>query len=96
MGTGVKLVLRSRRGMDIGSVARQAGVRPELARAFFRQGLLEPPEATAAVVLARAVRLRRDLDLNYAGAALACELLARIDELEARLRRYEAPTDRPR
>ena len=27
-------------------------------------------------------RLRRDLGLNYAGAVLACELLARIDELE--------------
>jgi hypothetical protein len=27
--------------------------------------------------------------LSYAGAVLACELLARIDELEERLRRYE-------
>ena len=43
----------------------------------------------AAARLARAARLRRDLGLNYAGAVLACELLARIDELEARLRRYE-------
>jgi chaperone modulatory protein CbpM len=96
MATGVKLVLRSQPRIDVGRVAREAGVRPELARAFFRQGVLEPPETTAAVVLARAARLRRDLDLNYAGAALAIELLARIDELEARLRRYEAPTDRPR
>ncbi len=39
--------------------------------------------------LARAVRLRRDLGLNYAGAMLACDLLDRIDELERRLRRYE-------
>jgi hypothetical protein len=31
------------------------------------------------------VRLRRDLGLNYAGAVLASELLARIDELERRL-----------
>jgi hypothetical protein len=29
-------------------------------------------------------RLRRDLGLNYAGAVLACELLARIQELESR------------
>ena len=36
-------------------------------------------------MLARAARLRRDLGLNYAGAVLACELLARIDELEQRL-----------
>jgi len=39
----------------------------------------------AAARLARTVRLRRDLGLNYAGAILACELLARIDDLEARL-----------
>ena len=36
-------------------------------------------------MLARASRLRRDLGLNYSGAVLACELLARIDELEQRL-----------
>jgi hypothetical protein len=35
------------------------------------------------------MRLRRDLGVNLAGALLACDLLARIDELEARLRRYE-------
>jgi hypothetical protein len=39
--------------------------------------------------VARAARLRRDLALNCAGAVLACELLARIDELERRLSRYE-------
>lgn len=33
-----------------------------------------------------AVRLQRDLGVNAAGAALAVELLARIDALEARLR----------
>jgi hypothetical protein len=43
----------------------------------------------AAAVLARAARLRRDLGLNYAGAVMASQLLARIDELEERLRRYE-------
>jgi hypothetical protein len=45
--------------------------------------------ADAAARLARTMRLRRDLGLDYAGAILACQLLARIDELEARLRRYE-------
>ncbi|HWE12950.1 MAG TPA: chaperone modulator CbpM [Solirubrobacteraceae bacterium] len=38
-----------------------------------------------ALLLGRAVRLRRDLGVNYAGAVLACELLARIDQLERRL-----------
>jgi hypothetical protein len=50
---------------------------------------------SAAPRVARAVRLRRDLGLNYAGAVLACELLERIDELEERLRRYETD-NRPR
>ncbi len=36
--------------------------------------------------VATAVRLQRDLDVNLAGAALAIELLERIDRLEARLR----------
>jgi hypothetical protein len=96
VGAGVKLVLRSPQRLDLGRVASAAGVRPELARAFFGYGLLEPPEEVAAMQLALATRLRRDLGLNYAGAALACELLARIDELEARLRRYEAPINRLR
>ena len=52
-----------------------------------------PPDAAAR--LAKAARLRRDLALNYAGAVLACELLARIEQLEERLRRYEPP-DHPR
>ena len=34
-----------------------------------------------------ALRLQRDLDVNLPGAALALELLERIDALEARLRR---------
>jgi hypothetical protein len=41
-------------------------------------------------------RLRRDLGLNYAGAILACDLLARIEELEARLSRHEPPRPTPR
>jgi len=35
---------------------------------------------------ATALRLQRDLDVNLAGAALALELLERIERLEARLR----------
>jgi chaperone modulatory protein CbpM len=53
-------------------------------------GLLEPYPVDAAARIARAARLRRDLGVNYAGAVLACELLARIDELQRRLSRYES------
>ena len=48
-----------------------------------------PIEVRTLARIAAAARLRRDLGLNWAGAVLACELLARIDELERRLRRYE-------
>ena len=84
------------------ALARDAGMHPDLVRRFVALGLVEPVGGTAAGAagavfpagtaarLARAARLRQDLGLSYAGAVLACELLERIDELEARLRRYEA------
>jgi hypothetical protein len=85
-------------GLD--ALAREAGMHPELVRRLLALGLLERAAGTAgageavypraaAARLARAARLRRDLGLSYAGAVLACELLERIDQLEARLRRYE-------
>jgi hypothetical protein len=74
-------------------LARDSGLHPDVVRRLIAIGLVDghppfPPDAAAQ--LARAVRLRRDLGLGYAGAVLACELLARIDELEARLRASEA------
>ena len=93
------------RAIEIDALAREAGLHPELVRRFVRLGLLETVGGTAraplfprdaAARLARAARLRRDLGLSYAGAVLASDLLARIDELEERLRRYELPTNRSR
>ena len=90
--------------VEIDVLARQAGLHPELVARFVQLGLLEPHISAdsvprfprdAAARIARAARLRRDLALNYAGAVLASELLARIDQLEERLSRYEPP-DRPR
>jgi hypothetical protein len=54
----------------------------------------DPFRPDAAALLARAMRLRHDLGLNYAGAVLAVELLDRIDQLERRLGRYEDPRHR--
>jgi hypothetical protein len=97
-GTGTALVLRARPAgtATLDELAREAGVHPELARRLVRMGLLDPLPTgadswppSAGPRLARAVRLRRDLGLNYAGAMLACDLLDRIDELERRLRRHE-------
>jgi hypothetical protein len=89
------LVVRRERRPVVGleALAREAGLHPELVRRLIALGLLERAGGTvadplyalgAAARLARAARLRRDLGLNYAGAVLACELLARIDALEAR------------
>jgi hypothetical protein len=98
---GTRLALQRVELVSIESLALQAGIHPELARRLLRLGLIEPCDGTTAVplfhrqdilLLARALRLRRDLGLNYAGAVLACELLARIDELE---RRPAAPASVP-
>jgi MerR-like DNA binding protein len=83
------LVRRSAVPIEIRVLAREAGVHPDLVRRFVALGLLEPYPVDAAARIARAARLRRDLGLNYAGAVLATELLARIDELQRRLSRYE-------
>jgi chaperone modulatory protein CbpM len=76
---------------DTAALARRAGLHPELVRRLIRLGAIDPRRLDAAATLARVTRLRRDLGLNYAGAILACDLLARIDELETRLSRYEPP-----
>jgi hypothetical protein len=71
------------------ALARAADMHPDLVARFVRLGLVDPAAAGAAARLAQAARLRRDLGVGYSGAVLACQLLARIEELEARLRRYE-------
>jgi hypothetical protein len=77
---------------EVDRLARATGLHPDLVRRLIRLGAIEPlpGDAThyqpdAAARLARIVRLRNDLGLNYAGALLAGDLLARIDELERRL-----------
>ncbi len=101
--TGLRVIRRSAPDgtelVQIEVLAREAGLHPQLVSRFVALGLLEPSGGTprsplfprdAAARLARAERLRHDLSLNYAGAVLACELLARIENLEARLAGHEA------
>lgn len=77
-------------------LAREADLHPDLVRRLIRLGALEPHGGTsraplfprdAAARLIRVARLRRDLGLNYLGALLAVDLLARIDALESELAR---------
>jgi hypothetical protein len=99
-GPGAQLIRRTPRLVTVEMLAQDAGVHPEIVRRFVQLGLLEPRGGTRAAplfrpqdafLIARAMRLRRDLGVNYAGAVLASELLTRIDELEQRLR-VGAPT----
>lgn len=89
--------------VELTVLARMAGVRIVHVRRYLEFGLLEPekppptapaPSArfdpTGAARVARAERLRRDLNLNYAGAVLVVELLDRISELEASVPRSPA------
>jgi chaperone modulatory protein CbpM len=90
----------SQQPVELTVLARLAGVRTVHVRRYLEFGLVEPAEPrpavpappvrfdpTSAARVARAERLRRDLNLNYAGAVLVIELLDRIDDLEARLPR---------
>jgi chaperone modulatory protein CbpM len=99
--TGTRLATRGPGLLEIEELSRQAGLHPALVRRLLALGLIEPDGGTAAsplfqrsaaLALRRAVRLRRDLGLNYAGAVLATELLARIDELQRRLGDTVPPT----
>ena len=83
--------------LAIERLARESGLHPEVVARLVRLGLVRPTYSPAApALLARAARLRRDLGLDYTGAVLACELLARIDELEERLARSSSRRPRPR
>jgi len=76
-------------------LCRTYSVQAEIIEAMVEQGILEPSgrrghhwcfPATSIKKMRIALRLQRDLDVNLAGAALALELLERIDQLNARLR----------
>lgn len=79
MSPGTTLVL-----LDARALARRSGLHPDLVRRLIALDAVDPLDWDAAARLARLARLRHDLGLNVAGAALVCDLLERIEELEAR------------
>ena len=79
MSPGTRLIIA-----DVEVLARRSGLHPDLVRRLIALDAVDPLDWDAAARLARVMRLRRDLGLNVAGAALVCDLLARIEELEAR------------
>ncbi|MFD4550520.1 chaperone modulator CbpM [Streptomyces sp. NPDC058466] len=86
-----------RLGLDV--VARRSGLHPDLVRRFVALGLIDATrdtagrlwfEQSAPATVARIQRLRAALPLNYASLGLVLDLLDRISELEAALRRSNA------
>lgn len=84
-------------------LCRSCDVRGEHVEAMVEQGILEPsgrrgPHWCFPSSSLRRTRvtlhLQRDLGVNLAGAALALDLLERIDELKARLRAIGAEPGR--
>jgi len=80
-------------GITIHELSRLSECHLTVAKRLFSIGLIEPLSAGATplfdrstVVRARkALRLKRDLGLNFDAVALVMELLDRIDDLERRL-----------
>ena len=83
-------------GLSLDAFARAAGLHPDLVLRFVELGLLDADRRVggrlwfASRQLRRAERIQRlhhGLSLNYASLGLVLDLLDRIDELEAALRR---------
>ncbi|MCI0545852.1 MAG: chaperone modulator CbpM [Candidatus Rokubacteria bacterium] len=76
-------------------LAAAAGITPARLALLVRLGLVEPDPpgageftAASAFRLRRMLRLHADLGVNLIGAAIAVDLLERIDRLEAELARW--------
>lgn len=88
-------ILDEKTEVTLVQLCRSCDVRGEHIEAMVEQGILEPsgrrgphwcfpPSSLRRTRVT--VHLQRDLGVNLAGAALALDLLERIDELSARLR----------
>ncbi len=104
MTTGMTYALVHRGGaglLDLDTFAARARLHPELVRRLVALGLLEAQRERAGdlwlapaqlAAVARIQRLRAGFSLNYAAVGLVMDLLDRIDELEAALRRAQRPS----
>lgn len=84
--------------LSLEDLCRACGVERMVLLEMVQEGLLEPVDVRLAPwrfqgdALRRArtaLRLRRDLEVNFAGIAMILDLLDEIDDLETRLRRLE-------
>jgi DNA-binding transcriptional MerR regulator len=92
---------RSQTVVSAQELAAVAGITLVMLRRVVRLGLIEPLEpggrefpAACAPRLKRMLRLRLELGLNLAGAAVVVDLLERLARLEAELGRVRARSSR--
>ncbi|MFO7984817.1 MAG: chaperone modulator CbpM [Desulfatiglandaceae bacterium] len=95
-----RTLLREPSGIGVSKMARLCAVHPDLIDRLVRLGLLEPlnqednkahwrfHEDTVRLV-AKIMRLRNQLGINYAGIGVVLDLLSRIERLESRLLELE-------
>ncbi|WP_395342013.1 chaperone modulator CbpM [Ningiella sp. W23] len=90
--------------LSLGQVCRSCGVNADQIMELMEYGVLEPTEARSNTVyfhgvclhrVTRALRLKRDLGLNTAGAALVLELMDELEALRARAQRFEHLLNKP-
>ncbi len=79
-------------------VAHRCGVHNAFIEKLVRLGVIDPHpeypryfEPRVSVRIRKIIRLRHDLNINIDGAAVILDLLDRIEQLEAELRRRHAP-----
>ncbi len=91
-------VLEEEVELSVEDVRRVSRLTIEEIHIIVEEGIIEPidPDAVhwrfhgaSLQRVRRAVQLRRDLGVNWAGAALALELLDELHELRVRIRRFE-------
>ncbi len=86
--------------LRISEVAVRCRIHPGLVHRFVRLGLVDPVytretperwlfESDAVPLIAKIIRLRNELGVNYSGVGVVLELLERINTLENRIREFE-------
>ena len=84
--------------VTLAQLCEACAVRAEAIEAMMEEGIVAPTDVAvskwrftrSSVVRVRTVlRMQRDLNVNLAGAALALDLLERIEALQARLRAFD-------
>lgn len=87
--------------LKISEVAVRCRTHPGLVHRFVRLGLVDPVDARgnpeqwlfkrdAVPLIAKIIRLRNELGINYSGVGVVLELLERINKLENRIRELES------